>query len=273
MNKQGLKETVVVHEVDSVQMNIYPNYSSVYCHWHDEYEFLYITRGECVCLINGSSYTVGEGEIAIVGGGQLHSVHADKPVEIMAIVVHPHLCGADCMCYFNNRLVYSPFISRDDPLCAPLTKNLSEIISVFSQKPFGYTLRVKSLVTDCFARLIENGRYTDVASNSAASDTFEEIISFIHSNYREHITLEMLAKLSNYSSSYIIRLFRRHTGKTPTDYINNYRISKSQELLSNTDMSILSVCLESGFDSVSYYIRLFKKYVGMTPKQWRRSSK
>ena len=79
----------------------------------------------------------------------------------------------------------------------------------------------------------------------------------------------MLCRVSNYSRCYIIRLFKKHTGQTPVDYINSYRLAKSAELLSNTDMSVLDVSLECGFENVGYVIILFKKSYGTTPLKWK----
>lgn len=272
MKKSSLKETRVQHETDNLQMKIYRNYSDVYCHWHDEYEFILALRGSCEVISDATSYTLNEGELALVGGGQIHQINITPPSQTAAVVIHPHLCGTDCMGYFSNSIVFDPVFKPSDPVGGKVIRNITGLIKVMENKNIGYELRVKSIVTDTFALLLENGSYGCTHSKTVNS-VMEELVSLIHSEYRGSIDLDMLSHRSNYSKPYIIRLFKRHTGKTPVEYINSYRISKSLGLLSNTDMSVLDVGLEVGFENTAYFIKLFKAQMGVTPLRWRNSTK
>lgn len=272
MGKTALKETKVVHETDNLQMNIYRNFSNVYCHWHDEYEFVYCTRGSCECIADGIPYILNEGELALIGGGQIHSINITPPSQTSAVVIHPHICGSDCMNYFSKTILFDPVYKKGDPISEKIIQNIVHLISLIGEKPFGYELRVKSIISDTFALIIENRRFINRETKS--TDTvIEPLVNCIHANYRESISLNMLSKQSNYSKAYIIRLFKRHTGMTPVEYINSYRISKSLALLSNTDMSVLEVSMETGFENAAYFIKLFKKQMGITPQKWRSSIK
>ena len=261
MNRQELKETHIIHRSDDLDMNIYRNRGSIYCHWHDEYEFIYIEKGACECFIEGVPYRIGECEAVLIGGGQLHSVSAERDVISTALVLHPHICGNDCMSFFSKNIAYDPLICRDDTVNRAIIENLLRIHRAFEAKEPGYPLRLKALIADSFALMLENGHYTDTKTNYA-SDAFKSLISYIHSCYKDKITLDDLSKISNYSKPHIINLFKRSTSKTPLEYINSYRVYKSLELLSNTDMTVLQVGLECGFDNSAYFIKNFKKHIG-----------
>lgn len=272
MNKSSLKETQVSHETDNLQMNIYRNYSNVYCHWHDEYEFVLAMHGSCEVISDAISYTLKEGELALVGGGQIHQINITPPSQTVAVVIHPHLCGTDCMGYFSNNIMFDPMFKPSEPVGRRVIRNITELIKVIENKNMGYELRVKSLVADTFALLLENHRY-NCSKAQGGNSVIEKLVDIIHAEYRGSIDLDMLSHRSNYSKPYIIRLFKRHTGKTPVEYINSYRISKSLGLLSNTDMSVLDVGLEVGFENTAYFIKLFKAQMGVTPLKWRKSTK
>lgn len=57
---------------------------------------------------------------------------------------------------------------------------------------------------------------------------------------------------------------------TVFQYMKQYRINKSIDLLLQSDLSIINIAMQCGFDNLSYYIRTFKELTGLTPKQYRR---
>ena len=64
-------------------------------------------------------------------------------------------------------------------------------------------------------------------------------------------------------------MFKKETGQTFINYLNNYKIEKSKNLLENTNMTLLDISLEVGFDNLSYFHKLFKRKYNLTPKEFR----
>jgi AraC-like DNA-binding protein len=60
---------------------------------------------------------------------------------------------------------------------------------------------------------------------------------------------------------------------SPHEYIINYRLQLSQNLLGQTDMSISDICFETGFSSESVFCASFKKHLGISPTAYRKSQK
>ena len=58
---------------------------------------------------------------------------------------------------------------------------------------------------------------------------------------------------------------------TPFEYLNYFRISKSTELLWETDREISQIALQTGFNNISYFNRTFQRFMHMTPREFRRS--
>ena len=75
------------------------------------------------------------------------------------------------------------------------------------------------------------------------------------------------------SSSYLSAQFKKETGKTLTDYINEKRIHESLVLLAATELPIQEVAERVGIYDENYYARLFKKYQNQTAKQYRNMMK
>ncbi len=97
------------------------------------------------------------------------------------------------------------------------------------------------------------------------------MIRFLRGHYREELSLEDVGHAVGFSSGECCRLFKRVTGGTILNYLRSYRLTRSIELLEETELPISQVALESGFNGVSYYIECFRKELLMTPLQYRRS--
>ena len=67
-------------------------------------------------------------------------------------------------------------------------------------------------------------------------------------------------------------MFKKETGQTFINYLNNYKIERSKDLLKNTNKTLLDISLEVGFNNQSYYSTIFKKYTNMTPQEYRETA-
>jgi len=92
---------------------------------------------------------------------------------------------------------------------------------------------------------------------------------YIEEHLSEKIYVEDLAKLIHVNEQYFMRLFKKETGKSVTEYITERRISLASALLKNTDKSINFVADCVGCENYSYFTKLFKKYTGFTPREYR----
>ena len=55
------------------------------------------------------------------------------------------------------------------------------------------------------------------------------------------------------------------------DYLNNVRFEKALMLITDSNMRMVDICMESGFSDVKYLNRMFEKRFGCTPKAYRES--
>ncbi len=101
------------------------------------------------------------------------------------------------------------------------------------------------------------------------SETVERILFYIHTNYREQITLKTMAQ-DLYISENIIRTLLADTfGTSFKELLSECRLRYAEALLVVTDMPVLDVSLASGFNSERTFTRLFKARTGITPSAYR----
>ena len=106
-------------------------------------------------------------------------------------------------------------------------------------------------------------------SNNIYSFHIKKALEYINENYKKSITLDDIVSYININKSYFCSLFKKEVGKTYSQYINSLRIKKSEELLLNTEMSLLNISLAVGFNNQNYYNNLFKKEHNMSPLQFK----
>ena len=98
----------------------------------------------------------------------------------------------------------------------------------------------------------------------------ENSISFITEHFAENITIEDIANELNCSTSYLSRVFKKQTGKTPYTYLTEYRLFQAERFL-RSGTSITDAALMSGFCNSSVFIKAFKKSFGITPHKYKKA--
>lgn len=101
----------------------------------------------------------------------------------------------------------------------------------------------------------------------------DDILHYINHNYAGNITLENIAPLFGYNSSYLGKIFSKKMGENFNSYVDHIRIEKSKELLLNEDMKVYSIAEKVGYRNVDYFHIKFKKYVGQSPAEFRKKNR
>lgn len=99
--------------------------------------------------------------------------------------------------------------------------------------------------------------------------SLRRILSYIDQNYMRRLTLDDVAQQVYLTRTYICQLFSAHMGISFVSYLEQLRLSKAQELLQATDMSIPQIAEQVGYSTPGYFAKVFKKRTGMTPVQYR----
>ena len=103
--------------------------------------------------------------------------------------------------------------------------------------------------------------------------TVKRAKSLIHEFYSDGITLEEIAHKLGITPEYLSTQFRKETGNTFSNYIRDYRIKKSKELLLGTQLKLHQISAQIGYSDPKYFSQVFKKVVGQLPADYRKTQK
>lgn len=173
-------------------------------------------------------------------------------------------------------------------------KSLLDTIGLSLDKPV-YHARNKSLREDMANEMLYISRHKDESPfhlighlylfldyllRSAADEQLEhgsklrefyihEALTYIEHNFQNEITIEDIAGLCGLNRTYFGKIFKEALGKTPQEFLLNYRMLKAAELLKLTSLSIGDIGLAVGYANQMHFSRAFKNNYGISPREWR----
>ena len=95
---------------------------------------------------------------------------------------------------------------------------------------------------------------------------------YIRQHLREDLKVSTLGQIFFLSPNHLSFLFKKETGYTLSDYVENVRMEHARVLLS-MDYSIVEVAMQVGYSDASYFSRVFKKKTGMSPQKYQHEYK
>ncbi|NQZ60100.1 MAG: helix-turn-helix transcriptional regulator [Lentisphaeraceae bacterium] len=105
--------------------------------------------------------------------------------------------------------------------------------------------------------------------NKDSVSKIDVVARYIMNNLSKRISLSDVAELSGMSSKSFSRFFKKNTGKSFVQYVNEMRIGQACRRLIETDDSISTICYDAGFNALSNFNRRFQEIKQMTPREFR----
>lgn len=94
-------------------------------------------------------------------------------------------------------------------------------------------------------------------------------IEYIKVNFQNNISVSDIADYLQISPSYLSRIFRNEKGKSPLEYLTEYRMERGKAYLADNKLSLQEISALIGYNDAHSFIRYFKKYAGTTPGEYR----
>lgn len=100
----------------------------------------------------------------------------------------------------------------------------------------------------------------------------EKVQKYIKQNYHKKISLQDISDEVFLSPNYVSCLFKKITGETYIDYLQNIRMMAAKNMLEDRSKKVYEIAFEIGYTDYKYFASKFKKIVGMSPKEYRKSN-
>lgn len=110
----------------------------------------------------------------------------------------------------------------------------------------------------------------DSAAKKLQDIHVQTALRFVERSYANNVSVADIAQVTGLNPSYFGKLFKESVGKTPQQYLIDYRMTKAAELLKLTSLSIAEVGASVGYPNQLHFSRAFKHASGSSPRSWRK---
>ena len=232
-----------------------------FAHLHKELEIIYVRKGKAVAYADKNSYLLNAGDMFIAFPNQVHYYRTVIRGEFMVLIFSPDILYDVSSKISKSKPDINCFTSSDD-------ENLKNIFDSIRSLDGEYkNIAISGYLNVVMSYILPKLKLKTV--NAENNPAFFNIIDFCTRNFKEDITLDIVAEELHLSKYYISRLINKRLEQNFNEYINNLRISEACNLLRETDEKIADISEDVGFGTIRSFNRAFKLIMGISPAEYR----
>lgn len=262
----GIPFRLFIHGVDKIEV-----------HLHKEIEIQLILQGHINALINGEKHTLKENDIILLNRNETHSISGGSEDSIcLTLQFDPSILDKiypdfGKMIFRCKSYEHGP---EEQEAFDTLRYYLAKMVWDINKKEDKYQYEIANTFVSLTYHLIKNfkdhiaesDRITNILQND---NRLSRIINQINDNIKYGITLEDIAKTEELTSNYLSHYIKKNLGISFQEYKNLKRLDIAVRLLEETDMSIMDVAFNSGFQGLKLFNTILKKYYDCSPSKYR----
>jgi len=275
----GTHEIIQYNGLPQVRIHHNEQTENYPAHWHVGIEIIIPVENHYTVLINNERIVLEENDIIIINTGIIHGLEAPKTGR--RVILQFDIALLNILKEFETFLFMMPstmvFREKDNTEIYNIIREKFWIIikEYDENKAFNEAFIYAQLI-EIYGELARRELYRRERlgeSNEMKQQKYIESMlrtcDYINTHYMESLKLEDVAAISGFSKYHFTRLFKQFMNMTFYEYLNQRRIKQAILLLSNLEMSITEVALDSGFKSISAFNRTFKEVNGRSPSSYR----
>ncbi len=250
-----------------------------YWHFHPEIELVYINYGHGKRHIGNHISYYHDGDLLLIGSNVPHYGFAGRLTKNESEIIVQFLPD-----FMGPGFLSSIEMKEINLLIQKSTQGLSfsgrtkekvgiKLTQLLNLKGFDRLIKFLDILrTLALSKEVDilnaGGMFLEVYANE--HDRMTLIYDYVANHFTDIIELEKIASVVSMTVPSFCRYFKKVTGKTFTQYVNEYRIVHAQKLLSEQDMTITEVSLTSGFNNISHFNKQFKLHTLKSPRDYRK---
>ena len=252
----------------------------------DQVRPLLCLKGTATFDTGDTDYTVSENMFFSISSGETFYLRSrSDDFEADAIIFDDAILKKTAQGLIN---IYFMNVLREHPLqripenktglcheiCSYLRRILQENDNFFQKQIIGNYLEIL-FYEGCNLMLHDpkNGAFIRKKPGSKKNKIADSFLLAVEKGIRTSRQVEYYADELNMSAKYLYAVVKEVTGKTPTEWINEYTLTEAKIMLKNSDTSIQNISYDLGFATPSHFGKFFREKTGMTPKEFRKTAR
>lgn len=247
-------------------------------HQHIEYELIYFRQGEGLSFIGNYAGEFQQGDIFFIGKNVPHTFQKKTSELFTSAVVtqfREDFWGADFMVLPEMRQIIELFNTSMQglQLHGETRLLLGEMLPELEALA-GFRRIIK--LCECLQLIAERKEYVTLSTqevelaNAKDRERIDRVFRYTMDSFRQPVKLADVAEIAGMSVPAFCNYFKKSTKKTYIDFLNEIRIGYACKLLIDTDLNIINICYESGFNTLANFNKQFLKIKQLTPSGYRK---
>ena len=239
-------------------------------HIHQFCEIVYVMDGAVHATVDGKSYELHAGDIAVITPFQMHNISSDEETKFW-------MCVFSNNCIPNYHVDIDFFHNRESAVfkaSEAIKLQIAEMLASLEHPVYisneSVPRKIKALFYSIFS---EFAATVPTVTSAKKSDVLSAIFLYLNEHYTEKITLKGVSKALGYNAKYLSQCLGALPNISFPTILNSLRVDHAKALLLSSNFKIIDIAYECGFESEQSFHRAFLSITGMTPGQYRRSAK
>lgn len=235
---------------------------------HEFWEMMYVDTGVVNVKLDDKVYRVEQGEALFFGENQFHTQWADDDKAPCFVTVSFHMTFSDSLFLLGRKF------ALDNELKDMISKILYEKEHTLYDMEDMIICYLKELII----KLVRMEKLEYIMSSQPSgfriqleNSIVQKAIDYIHRNISKKIAIPDIANSIPVSPTYLSSVFKKYSGLTIVQYMNEYRLEHSKELIRTTGLNLTELSEQLGFSTVHYFSSQFKKRYGISPSDYAKS--
>ncbi|AQS03957.1 AraC family transcriptional regulator [Clostridium beijerinckii] len=253
-------------------------------HYHDFNKIIIFLSGKVTYLIEGKAYNLKPWDILLVNNHDVHKPIIDSSEIYERIIIWANSDFIENHNYENCDLSTCFRLANEKSfnlirLNSKLQDNIKFIIdslmTSFNSQDFGSKLLSNSLFIQLLVylnRVHLNNMYINDEASLKYDKQIEKILKYINNNLSENLSTETLSQKFYISKYYLMHKFKKETGYTLHNYVNQKRLLMAKDLIISGEQ-ITKVYLQCGFNDYTCFLRSFKNLFKKSPSEFSPKTK
>lgn len=217
----------------------------------------YVVSGRGVFLSGGRRYPVGPGQVFVI-----------RPFETTTYAASEDQPWQYIWLGFEANVPLPAALGRD-VLTLPQAGPLFSCVPGVPELPAGREAFLCGKIWELLSLLAGEEAPGAEVRRKQAQDYVNIAKTYLETEYSRGVSVAELARRLNLDRSYFSKLFRRETGRSPQQYLTEFRLQKAAELLRDHGKTPGEAALSTGYPDVFSFSRMFKRYFGVPPTAYR----
>ena len=245
--------------------------------WHRDLELLTVLNGRAEVCAGGSRWLLKEDDIILINSNQGHTTLAEG-ADTVAMILH---LDPDFLKDYYEDVEYLSFricsagAPQKQDIFGRIRRDLAWMMLEAEREAPQSRLLFELAFFDLLYTMVsefppERMQSAAFKANQKQMDSVNKMIKYINKNYYKKLSLDTLARESEYNEGYVSQLFKNYVGINFYDYLTRIRLREATRALSQSDKTILEIALDHGFSDLKSFNSNFKENFKKSPTEYRK---